>query len=190
MRDSVRVSVESEYEEESARIHDDSGKVETSDVTFSFSIDGNESVGSDSETQAGASDFESGDGSGGTENEASRPRYIAPLDEVPSDSTLRCEGMNGRRGTEIILHREGEEVFAWRNSCPHKPTIPLDPGGGAIVDEDQLVCHEHGARFECGDGFCSYGPCSGDTLEEFEVEVRDGEVYLTDDRFDAANRLA
>lgn len=199
MRDAVRVSIESEYEEDSARIHDDSGQVETSDATFSFSIDGNgpsegdvdrgdsERVESDQEE---SDQKESEPEHDAPSDEDSEPRHIAPLQEVPTDSTIRCEAVQGRRGTELILRREGEEVFAWHNSCPHKPKVPLDPGNGAIVDDDQIVCHEHGARFECGDGYCSYGPCRGDELEEFDVEIRDGDVYLADDRFDACNRLA
>ncbi|MGZ0746095.1 Rieske (2Fe-2S) protein [Haloparvum sp. AD34] len=192
MRDAVRVSIESEYEEDSARIHDDSGQVETSDATFSFSIDGNGHVGDDvgsagPEPEPGPDPEPEQDASSEEETE---PRHVAPLREVPTDSTIRCEAVHGRRGVELILRREGDEVFAWRNSCPHKPKVSLDPGNGAIVDDDQIVCHEHGARFECGDGYCSYGPCRGDELEEFDVEVRDGDVYLADDRFDACNRLA
>lgn len=189
MRDAVRVSIESEYEEDTARIHDDSGQVETSDATFSFSIDGDGRV--DDDVESAESEREEPEPEpDAPSDEESEPRHIAPLHEVPTDSTIRCEAVQDRRGTELILRREGDEVFAWRNSCPHKPKVPLDPGNGAIVDDDQIVCHEHGARFECGDGYCSYGPCRGDELEEFDVEVRDGDVYLADDRFDACNRLA
>lgn len=118
------------------------------------------------------------------------PRQLAPLAEVPSDSRIRCEAVNGRRGTELILRRDGDEVFAWRNACPHKPKVPLGPGNGAIVDDDLIGFHEHGGRFECDDRFCSDGPCRGDELEVFDVEVRDGDVYLAADRFDACNKLA
>lgn len=186
MRNAVRVAVESGYEEDSARIHGDSGQVETSDATFRFSIDD----GSADDGGSGEGDVVAGTperDAGG--DEESNPRHIAPLEEVPCDSTIRCEAVRGRRGTELILRRDGDDVFAWRNSCPHKPKIPLDPGSGAIVDDDQIVCHEHGARFECGDGYCSAGPCRGDELAEFDVEVRDGDVFLADDRFDACNRL-
>lgn len=186
MRDSVRVSVESEAGAESVRVHDDAGEVTAGDATFSFSIGGAEPDRTSSPDQRrGDDDDETRDE--GTED----PRFVAPLVEVPAESTLRCEALQGRRGTEIILRRETEsDVAAWRNSCPHKPKVPIDPGDGAIVDGDQLVCHEHGARFECDDGYCTYGPCRGEALEEIEVEVRDGDVYLSDDRFEACRRLS
>lgn len=192
MRDSVRVSVESDHEEESVRIDDGAGEVTAGGTTFRFSIDGADP--DDAGTDDGIADddgtTDDRPGDEGTDDDGHDPRHIAPVAEIPSESTLRCEVMDGRRATEIILRREHEEdVFAWRNSCPHKPKVPLDPGGGAIVDGGQLVCHEHGARFECDDGFCTYGPCRGDTLDGIDVEVRDGEVYLSDERFDACRRL-
>lgn len=180
MSDPVRVSVESNDEEETARIHDNTGEVDAGDATFRFTINGG-FTRSDTETRVETEDSERAD--------KPAPRYIGPLTEIPSNSTLRCEAMNGRRGTGIILRRENGDVFAWRNSCPHEPNVPLDPGGGAIVDDDQLVCHEHGARFERGDGLCTYGPCRGDVLDEIDVEVRDGDVYLSDERFNACNRF-
>lgn len=182
MRDAIRVSIESDYQEESVRVHDDTGEVTAGDATFRFSVDGADLDRAESEDR-GRDDAADVD-------DQPDPCHIAPITEIPSDSTLRCEAVKGRRGAEIILRREnGDEVFAWRNSCPHKPKVPLDPGGGAIVDGGQIVCHEHGARFECGDGFCTYGPCRGDALDEVEVEVRDGDVYLSDERFEACNRL-
>lgn len=181
MRDSVRVSVESDYEEESVYVHDDTGEVTAGKATFRFRIDGADDNHSEP-TDRSETDTAEGD-------EPRDPCFIGPVTDIPSNSTVRYEAMNGRRGTEIILRRENGDVFAWRNSCPHKPKIPLDPGGGAIIDDDQIVCHEHGARFECGDGFCTSGPCRGDALEEIDIDVRDGDVYLSDERFDACNRL-
>ena len=181
MTDSVRVTLEGEDDSTSVRVYDDEGDVSTDDATFRFSVDGAkpDSSSSDADGIAVESEPRGGDDS----------RRIAPLADVPTNGTLRCEARRDRCGTELILRREGDDVSAWRNSCPHKPEVRLDPGPGAIVDGDQLVCHEHGARFECGDGVCTAGPCRGDALENISVTVRDGTVYLTDDRFDSCRRL-
>ncbi|ELY80029.1 Rieske (2Fe-2S) protein [Natrinema gari] len=177
MSDSVQVTLESADESRAVRVYDDEGDVSTGDATFRFSVDG-------------GTEGESGDAAGtaGASGDADS-RRIAPLAAVPTNGTLRCEARRDRRGTELILRREGGEVTAWRNSCPHKPDVRLDPGPGAIVRDDQLVCHEHGARFECDDGVCTAGPCQGDALDSIAVAVRDGTVYLTDDRFDSCRRL-
>ncbi len=179
MTDPVRVTLEDDDDATSVNVYGDEGDVSTDDATFRFSVGGGST-----ENATGDAESESDDAA-----DASDPRRIAPLADVPTDGTLRCEARAGNRGTELILRREGEAVTAWRNSCPHKPEVRLDPGPGAIVRDDQLVCHEHGARFECDDGVCTAGPCRGDALESIAVTVRDGAVYLTDDRFDSCRRL-
>ncbi|SER26957.1 Rieske (2Fe-2S) protein [Natrinema salaciae] len=178
MTDSVRVTLEGADESTSVRIYDDEGDVSTADATFRFSVDGDRRSSGDDDTEAV-------DG----ETAGDDPRRIAPLAAVPTNGTLRCEARRDRRGTELILRRDGDDVSAWRNSCPHEPDVRLDPGPGAIVRDEQLVCHEHGARFECDDGVCTAGPCRGAALEGIGVAVRDGDVYLTDERFDSCRRL-
>lgn len=174
MGDPPRVSVSSEAGEESVRVHGDSGTVETEDAAFSFSVDG-------------LSD--GGEESAGEGTDDADPRRICAADAVPADGTLRCEALSGRRGVEFILHRRGDAVVAWRNSCPHEPEVPLDTGGGAIVRRDSIVCHKHGAQFERDDGVCTHGPCAGDALDSIRVAVEDDAVVLTDERFESARRL-
>jgi len=181
MTDSVRVTLEGADESTSVRVYGDEGDVSTDDATFRFSIDGGRDEDED--------DADSSFAAEATETERDDPRRIAPLADIPTHGTLRCEARSGNRGTELILRRMGDGVTAWRNSCPHKPEVRLDPGSGAIVRDEQLVCHEHGARFECDDGVCTAGPCRGDALDAIAVAVRDGSVYLTDDRFESCRRL-
>ncbi|WP_226039578.1 Rieske 2Fe-2S domain-containing protein [Natrinema sp. DC36] len=191
MTDPVRVTLEGHDESASVRVYDDEGDVSTDDATFRFSVDGGSEGGSSSDETDATDETDETDGIA-PERPATASddtRRIAPLAAVPTDGTLRCEARSGNRGTELILRRTGDEVSAWRNSCPHRPTVRLDPGPGAIVRDDHLVCHEHGARFECGDGVCTAGPCRGATLDSVAVIVRDETVYLADDRFDSCHRL-
>ncbi|WP_251342308.1 Rieske (2Fe-2S) protein [Haloplanus halophilus] len=120
--------------------------------------------------------------------DAAEDRRIVPVADVPDRGTFRFEAVaDGRRIEGVLLRDDG--VVAYRNSCPHEPDVKLDRGLGALIDGDQLVCHEHGARFDCDDGYCTRGPPRGRTLDPIDVVVRDGAVYLTDDRFESARRL-
>jgi len=185
MPDAVRVTVETDGEEKTVRVHDHEGEVELEDATFRFSISSSRTE--DSENEDRDTTVAERQESGVADSE--HPRRIAALEDVPTDTTLRCEATDGQYGVEFILRREDETVFAWRNSCPHEPDVRLDPGNGAIVTGEHVVCHEHGARFERGDGTCTHGPCRGAVLDEIEVTVRDNEIYLVDDRFVEGHRL-
>lgn len=171
MSEPLRVTVTGDDDETTTRVHDDEGTVDAGDATFSFSVDD------------GTDDRE------GPATDDDDPARIVALEAVPSDSTIRCEALSGGRGTEFILYRQGDAVTAWRNSCPHEPEVPLDPGTGARFSRGEIVCHKHGARFEQDQGVCTAGPCAGDALDAVGVEVRDDAVYLADDRYDRAHRL-
>lgn len=193
MHEGVRARVEVDDELKATEGNQD-GEVAAGDATFRFSVDrSGQRADSRHDTDADSSSGAGADEEKRTDDEdADDPQYVAPLEEVPTNGTIRCEALGGRHDSavEFVLRRDGEEAFAWRNSCPHEPDVRLDPGWGALIRDDRIVCHEHGARFECGDGLCTYGPCRGKTLDPISVAVRDGEVYLTDDRFEACRRLS
>jgi nitrite reductase/ring-hydroxylating ferredoxin subunit len=181
MDEPVRVTVEEGDESEVVRIHGTEDEVTAGSATFRFDI-GGPAAADRSETDG----RRVGDGEDGETNDR---RYVAPADAVPERGTLRFEAIAGRRRVDGILQRVEDGIVAWENSCPHKPEVQLDRGLGALVDGDQLVCHEHGARFNCDDGYCTRGPCRGRSLSPIDVTVRDGGVVLTDDRFEAGQRL-
>jgi nitrite reductase/ring-hydroxylating ferredoxin subunit len=111
-------------------------------------------------------------------------RRIAALEKVPADSTLLFTVRDGFDREEAILTRLDGVVAAWTNYCPHWTDVRLDKGDGAAVRGDELVCQKHGATFERDTGLCTYGPCEGAVLDEIDVTIADGAVYLTDDRYE------
>lgn len=181
MNDPVRVTVDDGDEGEVVRIHGTEDEVTAGSVTFRFDVGGS--------AAAGGSETDGGQVAGVENGEANGRRHVAPADAVPDRGTLRFEAIDGRRRVDGILQRVDDGIVAWENSCPHKPEVQLDRGLGALVDGDQLVCHEHGARFNCDDGYCTRGPCRGRSLSPIDVTVREGDVFLTDDRFEAGQRL-
>ncbi|WP_372480154.1 Rieske (2Fe-2S) protein [Halomicrobium sp. HM KBTZ05] len=170
MSDRFRVTVEHDGETETALFSDGECALSAGDATARFDL--GESASDDDGPVVGDD-----------------PRRIVDLDAVPSDSTIRFEARGPSHGVDCILRRIDDAVVAWRNSCPHRPAVPLDPGTGAIVRGDDLVCHKHGAQFSGGEGTCTHGPCAGDALDAVAVAVDDDAVYLTDDRFESARVL-
>lgn len=79
----------------------------------------------------------------------------------------------------IFVVRQNDNVYAYRNSCPHLG-IQLEWQADRFLDiEGELIqCSTHGALFTIQEGFCVSGPCSGQSLEALEVDIRDGQVWV------------
>lgn len=113
-------------------------------------------------------------------------RRIAGVDAVPADSTylftLREDDSDEER--EAILVRSDGGLHAWLNYCQHYTHINIDKGSGAEMRSGELICTNHGAYFESDSGYCNHGPCKGAYLNEIEISVDDGAVYLTDENYE------
>jgi len=108
---------------------------------------------------------------------------IAPLADVPADSSLLVTLDDDGEEVEFVLVRADGGVRAWQNLCPHWTDVRLDKGSGATMRNGELVCGKHGATFACDTGYCDFGPPEGSTLTGADVELRDGDVYLVDDDY-------
>lgn len=81
--------------------------------------------------------------------------------------------------TEIFVVRRGNQVFAYRNVCPHKGS-PLDWMPDEFLDDERehIVCATHGAVFQIEDGLCIAGPCRRQSLQPVPILVCAGRVCL------------
>jgi nitrite reductase/ring-hydroxylating ferredoxin subunit len=106
---------------------------------------------------------------------------LTAVDDVPADGSylFTVEEPDGSTG-EVILVRLADGVSAWRNFCQHETDQPLDLGRGVARRDDEIICPKHGSAFDVESGHCENGPAAGSTLEEVDVTVRHGQVYLTD----------
>lgn len=75
--------------------------------------------------------------------------------------------------------RKGGELKGWRDRCPHIGT-PLTLGDDRYLTRsgDLILCSTHGAVFRLADGLCMGGPCAGQSLTPWAVDVVDGEVRV------------
>ena len=111
---------------------------------------------------------------------------ITDVSDVPVGSTYvfaLCDTGSDEE-KEAILVRDNESVRSWLNYCQHFTHIKLDKGAGAEMRDGEIICTNHGAYFESDSGYCNFGPCEGAYLNDVEVTVADGSVYLTDDDYE------
>ena len=78
-----------------------------------------------------------------------------------------------------FLVRQGNEVFAYVNRCPHAGhPLNFRPDEFLTPDRTLIMCRSHGALFEIADGRCVAGPCVGQSLRELPVRIEDENVVL------------
>lgn len=104
---------------------------------------------------------------------------LCRLDEIPAGGATAVEDVATAGGESVIVARQGDEVRAWLNICPHAGRRLDYAPGMFLLDDELLICAVHGASFDRTDGVCVAGPCRGEHLRAVAVEVRGDEVWLT-----------
>lgn len=80
---------------------------------------------------------------------------------------------------DIVIVRQGEITFAYRNNCPHTGVnLEWQPHEFLSDDANYLQCAMHGALFRIEDGVCVAGPCNGERLQPVTSVVRQGRIFL------------
>ena len=108
-----------------------------------------------------------------------RARALANLEQIEDGGFHEVEATLDGDAESLILYRDGDDVRAWLNVCPHAGRrLDWAPGKFLKSRDGHLVCAVHGATFELQGGECVAGPCRGALLRAVAVQVRDGHVYL------------
>ena len=104
---------------------------------------------------------------------------LAQLIDVPigqwSEHTLQT--LNGQ--TSIMVKRGPTEWVAFINQCPHQGRR-MDYAENAFLEtpDGQLICPAHGATFAADTGFCTNGPCAGQSLTQLQISFDDKDVFV------------
>lgn len=91
--------------------------------------------------------------------------------DVPDGGALLVSREDG----SIVLVRDGADVYAYENVCPHFG-VPLEIGKGIKVFRKHVLCVNHYAAFRFADGACVDGPCLGASLTPVAVAIENGRV--------------
>ncbi|MES2917194.1 MAG: Rieske 2Fe-2S domain-containing protein [Pseudomonadota bacterium] len=100
---------------------------------------------------------------------------LCDLAAIPDGDAIGIDTPDG----EVVLLRQGRQVLAYRNRCPHlgielnfMPDVFLD------MEKRYIQCANHSALFQIEDGLCVWGPCQGEALAAVAVQVMDDGVWL------------
>jgi nitrite reductase/ring-hydroxylating ferredoxin subunit len=102
---------------------------------------------------------------------------LCALDEVPDPGSKGFRFREGSRLFAGFVIRRGATARGFVDSCPHAgwPLAALDDRY-LTRDGRNILCAGHGALFDL-EGACVAGPCYGERLIAWPVEVRDGAVF-------------
>ncbi len=80
---------------------------------------------------------------------------------------------------ELFIVKKDAVVAVYENSCPHTQG-PLDwtPDQFLNMDNNYIMCANHGALFEINNGFCVYGPCKSQSLKKIDFIIKNNNIYL------------
>ncbi|MDH3980775.1 MAG: Rieske (2Fe-2S) protein [Gammaproteobacteria bacterium] len=114
----------------------------------------------------------------------STQKRLCRLDEVAEGSSRGLTASCAGRLYDVFVVRKHGELYAYLNRCPHTGG-PLDwvPDQFLSLDRQHIQCATHAALFRIDDGFCVAGPCGGQSLARLPVTIKDGEVYLDEQKF-------
>ena len=110
-------------------------------------------------------------------SESTSVRSLLALNDLPDGGLLEVEADLDGVAESLILYRDGDDVRAWLNICPHAGRrLDWAPGRFLLSKDGLLVFAAHGASFELREGVCVAGPCRGESLRAVAVSVVDGQV--------------
>jgi nitrite reductase/ring-hydroxylating ferredoxin subunit len=102
---------------------------------------------------------------------------LCRLEDIADGDAIAVHVESATGGFDLIVLREGGEVYAYHNECPHAARRLDYVPGKFLVRDGRLTCAAHGATFRVSSGACLGGPCSSG-LVPLPVSVVDGEVRL------------
>ena len=113
---------------------------------------------------------------------ATPPEHIVlQRDDIADGGVLGFKFEASGWPTGGFVYRAGDRFHAWVNRCKHLPlTLDLGTGDFLTPDASELLCSNHGARFDPTTGLCTWGPCKGLSLEPIPLDDSDPEILVLD----------
>ena len=104
---------------------------------------------------------------------------LCRIDDLVEDKWMTFSAPDGDQNESYMVKKQNENIYVYRNFCPHQGRrLDYAPGEFLETPDKQVVCPAHGATFKTEDGFCTGGPCAGDSLKAIPISIKDKQVYI------------
>lgn len=109
----------------------------------------------------------------------SEPIYLCSISDIanPGSKAFKIDSFD----LPFFIVQKDNDVRAYVNSCPHTGA-PLNwqPDKFLNYEQDLIQCSLHMAIFDIPSGKCIAGPCVNKGLHALEIEVKNGDIYLSE----------
>lgn len=103
-------------------------------------------------------------------------QQLCRIDDLDNPGTKAFDTESG----SIFIVRQDDQVYAYKNSCPHRGIrLEWQPDQFLDYEKQYIQCSTHGALFTLDSGKCIVGPCNGQSLQSLQCRTDDGIVYVT-----------
>jgi len=104
---------------------------------------------------------------------------LTELINVPQDGWSEHSVSTENGLLSVIIKRVAADIVAYVNACPHQGRR-LEYGKDLFLEtaDGLLVCPAHGATFRIPDGFCTGGPCMGQSLKKLPAVIENKYVFI------------
>ena len=107
----------------------------------------------------------------------STQQIVCNLDDVKDGTARGFEFGEGSSALDIVIVRQGMDVYAYKNSCPHTGvSMNWQPDQFLDSSAQYIQCSVHGAVFRIEDGYCVRGPCAGNALTVIPTSLQDNMI--------------
>ena len=96
-------------------------------------------------------------------------------------SEFRTEALFGNKKFAYLVTRDGDNIHAYLNRCPHRRQAIGCAAKPAKFRDGDVVCRLHNAQFSLSTGECTRGISRGQGLPRIPITIVDGEVRIAID---------
>ena len=100
-----------------------------------------------------------------------RNTNLCKIEDLKEKTAIVIKGEN-KYLPGIIIYKENKSIHMWWNNCPHA-NLTLDLIEGKVqAKNNDLLCANHGAKFNPKTGECFKGPCKNSFLKSFPFVIK------------------
>ena len=106
--------------------------------------------------------------------------FLCTTEQIPEGEGRGFEiDLPGNEKLQVLIVHYNDQFFAYENACAHFGVrLDVTPDYRFLQDGD-IVCQVHYARYEATSGACIRGDCNNEGLKSLQINLVGSEIHLS-----------